>query len=183
MTRFFLTCAVALFCAATATTAQVPIDRFDIAINAEDEAAQSALLTLATTFAMIAPQTSGLRKASRLEFHSGAGLIENAVASEKLRAALPEALGVSVGKLAAIGSPCDISRHRFDDTDVLLVVHDSANAQPPDVQRCFVAALWIFHAGGNQSINVDDWRAPYVRILASLAGGRPAFAGFTVEEN
>jgi len=168
---------------ATSVAAQSPIDRFDISVNAEEDGAQTNLLTLATTFAMLAPRTSGVRKASRLEFHSGAGLIENNTASQKMRAALAPALAASVARLDTVGGPCDISRHRFDDTDVLMVIHDSAGAQPQDAYRCFVAGLWIYHAGSTESITVNDWRPPYARILGSLAAGRPAFSGFVIEEN
>jgi hypothetical protein len=181
MKRLFITLTSALFCAATTVVGQTLVDRFDLAINAEDPAEQSTLVTLATTFAMLAPTTSGVRKASRFEFHSGTGLVDGGVASEKLRTALPDALGLSVSRLAAIADPCDISRHRFDDTDVLLVVHNREGAQAQDAHRCFVAGLWIYHGGGTQSVNVDDWRAPYARILGSVAGGRPAFSGFAVE--
>lgn len=183
MTRFLLIFAAALACAGTTLTAQTQADRFDIAVNAEDEAAKSSLITLATTFVMLAPRTSGVRKASRLEFHSGTGLLSGSAASEKLRAAMPAALAQSVAKLSAIGSPCDISRHRFEDTDVMVVVHNSEGSQPQDAQRCFVAGLWTYHAGTNESLTVNDWRQPYARILSSVAGGRPAFSGFVVEEN
>ena len=183
MKQLFIMTAGAISCAATMALAQDPLDRFDIAINAEDEATQSTLATLATTFALVAPRTSGLRKASRLEFRSGTGLVENNAATEKLRADLPPALATSVERLQSVGRPCDISRHRFDDTDVLMVVHDSTAGQPEDAQRCFVAGLWIYHAGSTESITVNDWRAPYARILGSLASGRPAFSGFVVGEN
>ena len=183
MTRVLFSLATALVCAATTLAAQTQADRFDIAVNAEDAAAQSNLITLATTNVLLAPRTSGERKASRLEFHSGTGLLNGDAASEKLRAAMPEALAQSMSQLSAIGSPCDVSRHRFEDTDVLVVVHNSENAQPQDAQRCFVAGLWTYHAGTNESLTVNDWRQPYARILSSVAGGRPAFSGFVVEEN
>ena len=183
MKRYLITLASAFVCAATTLSAQAEIDRFDIAVRAEDEATQSTVVTLATTFAMLAPRTSGARKASRLEFHSGTSLIEGSVASDKLRAAMPAALAQSVAQLGSIGTPCDVSRHRFDDTDVLVVVHDSAGGQAQDAHRCFVAGLWTYHAGSGESLTVGDWRQPYARILSSVAGGRPAFSGFVVEEN
>lgn len=183
MKRYMTILAGAAIFVATAAVGQTEIDRFDIAIDAEDEAAQTTLMTLATTFVLLAPRTSGLRKASRLEFRSGTGLVEDNAASEKLRNGLPEALANSIAQVASVGSPCDISRHRFEDVDVLMVVHDSGVGQPQDTLRCFVAGLWIYHAGSTESITVDDWRVPYARILASLAGGRPAFSGFVVEEN
>ncbi|WP_108836254.1 hypothetical protein [Tateyamaria sp. Alg231-49] len=183
MKRSFFKLASAFVCAATALSAQTEIDRFDIAVRAEDEATQTTLVTLATTFALLAPRTSGARKASRLEFHSGTGLVEGAAATDKLRAAMPAALAQSVAQLDSIGTPCDVSRHRFDDTDVLVVVHDSAGGQPQDAHRCFVAGLWTYHAGSGESLTVGDWRPPYARILSSVAGGRPAFSGFVVEEN
>ncbi|WP_299726272.1 hypothetical protein [uncultured Tateyamaria sp.] len=183
MKRYLTALAVAVTCVATTATSQTELDRFDISINAEDETAQSTLMTLATTFAMMAPRTSGQRKASRLEFRSGNGLVEDGAASEKLRTALPGPLANSIAQVASVASPCDVSRHRFDDTDVLMVIHDSGVGQPQDTLRCFIAGLWVYHAGSTESISVDDWRAPYARILASLAGGRPAFSGFVVEEN
>ena len=168
---------------ATGAMAQDVIDRFDIAISAENEQTQSTLLTLATTFAVLAPRTSGQRKSSRFEFRSGTGLVAEGQATQKLRTSLPDQLAGSVTQLETMRNPCDISRHRFDDFDVLMVIHSSENEQPQDAHRCFVAALWIFHAGGAQSANVDNWRVPYARILASVAGGRPAFAGFETQEN
>jgi len=182
MKRFFLTLATALI-VATGAWAQETVDQFDIAVNVEDEAEQATVITLATTFALLAPRTSGVRKASRFEFQSGAGLVEGNAATDKLRAQLPEPLALSVDKLDSIGTPCDISRHRFDDTDVLLVVHDSTSAQPQDVIRCFIAGMWIYHTGGAESITINDWRQPYARILGSLSSGRPAFAGFSDGEN
>ncbi len=187
MIRFVTRLAAAAMALAGAAQAQdqgqPPLDRFDISINAENEAEQSTIVTLATTFAMMAPQTSGVRKASRLDFRSGTGLIEVGVGSEKLRAQMPEQLGQSVGRLTSMASPCDISRHRFDDIDVLVAVHNADNAQPQDAHRCFVAALWIYHAGGDQGVNVENWRVPYARIIGSAAAGRPAFAGFEMKEN
>lgn len=167
---------------ATAAVAQTQIDRFDIAINAEDEGTQANLVSLGTTFALLAPRTSGVRKASRLEFHSGSGLIDGAAATQKLQSAMPPALATSLVRRGAMTGPCDISRHRFEDTDVLIAVHDSAGAQPEDPHRCFVAALWIYHAGVSEPLSVGAWRAPYARILGSLANGRPAFSGFVIEE-
>ncbi|MEM6660306.1 MAG: hypothetical protein AAF625_19635 [Pseudomonadota bacterium] len=183
MRRHLFTLLAAFVCTATALHAQNEVDRFDIAIRADDEVAQTALVTLATTFAMLAPRTSGVRKASRLEFHSGTGLIADGAASDKLRDAMPAALAESMAQLASIGTPCDVSRHRFDDTDVLVVVHDSTDGQQQDAHRCFVAGLWTYHAGTNENLTVADWRQPYARILSSVAGGRPAFSGFVVEEN
>ena len=63
MTRVLFSLATALVCAATTLAAQTQADRFDIAVNAEDAAAQSNLITLATTFVLLAPRTSGVRKA------------------------------------------------------------------------------------------------------------------------
>jgi len=183
MMRYLFILSAVLGFAASALSAQTEIDRFDIAVRADDEAAQSSLVNLATTFALLAPRTSGARKASRLEFHSGTGLVEGTAASEKLRAAMPPALAQSVAQLDSVGTPCDVSRHRFDDTDVLVVVHDSTDGRPQDAHRCFVAGLWTYHAGSNESLTVGDWRQPYARILSSVAGGRPAFSGFVVEEN
>ncbi|MFL4468569.1 hypothetical protein ACERZ8_01285 [Tateyamaria armeniaca] len=183
MRQLLIMIAGAVMCAATAAVAQDAVDRFDIAINAEDEAAQPNLMSLARTFALVAPRTSGVRKASRLEFRSGAGLIDNSATTAKLRTALPPALANSVAQLQSVGGPCDISRHRFDDTDVLLVLHNSDEAQPQDIYRCFIAGLWIYHAGSTESVSVNDWRTPYARILGSLASGRPAFSGFDTEEN
>lgn len=182
MTRVFLTliCAV-LF--GPAAMAQTPIDRFDISINAESEQDQSAIVALANTFALMAPKTSGLRRASRLDVRSGVGLVQNGTATKKLRDSLPPALSQSIARLSAMRNPCDVSRHRFNDADVLVVVHTSDNAQPQDALRCFVAGLWIYHAGAGETTNVDDWRVPYARIIGTAAGGRPAFAGFETEEN
>ena len=181
--RALCTYAIALAFGATALAAQTEIDRFDIAVNAEDDATRASIVNLATTFAMLAPSTSGTRKASRLEFHSGTGLVQDNAATDKLSAALPEALAQSVAQLESVGAPCDVSRHRFDDTDVIVVVHDSTGGQPQDAHRCFVAGLWTYHAGSTESLTVTDWRPPYARILSSVAGGRPAFSGFVVEEN
>ena len=181
--RALCTYAIALAFGATALAAQTEIDRFDIAVNAEDDATRASIVNLATTFAMLAPSTSGARKASRLEFHSGTGLVENNATTDKLLSATPEALAQSIAQLASVGTPCDISRHRFDDTDVIVVLHDSTEGQPQDAHRCFVAGLWTYHAGSTESLTVTDWRPPYARILSSVAGGRPAFSGFVVEEN
>lgn len=159
------------------------LDRFDIAINAENEADQATIVTLASTFVMMATQTAGLRKSSRLDFRSGTDLIAQGVATEKLRRLLPDQLALSVARLDSMVAPCDISRHRFDDVDVLVAVHSLENAQPQDAHRCFVAALWIYHAGGTQGVNVDRWRVPYASLIGSVAGGRPAFAGFETEDN
>lgn len=170
---------VALTCAFAAPVgAQTEIDRFDIAILAEQEADQSSLATLATTFAMLAPQTSGMRRNSRVEYHSGTGMVEDGAASEKLRNALPPALVQSVEQLETMRAGCDISRHSFADADILLIVHDATEAQPQDAHRCFVAGLWVYHTGGAQGVDVSNWRPPYARILESVATGQPAFAGF-----
>ena len=181
--RALCTYAIALAFGATALAAQTEIARFDIAVNAEADATRASIVNLATTFAMLAPSTSGARKASRLEFHSGTGLVEKNATTDKLLSATPEALAQSIAQLASVGTPCDISRHRFDDTDVIVVVHDSTGGQPQDAHRCFVAGLWTYHAGSTESLTVTDWRPPYARILSSVAGGRPAFSGFVVEEN
>ncbi|MEM6373058.1 MAG: hypothetical protein AAF727_09815 [Pseudomonadota bacterium] len=182
MRQLLMAVAAVLFGAST-SLAQTALDRFDISIDAEDDNAQSTLMALATTFAMLAPQTSGVRKASRLDFRSGTDLIEDTAATDKLRSVLPTPLATSMEKRSGMNSPCDISRHRFEDTDVLVVVHDSSGRQPQDAHRCFVAGLWIYHSGTTERISVNDWRVPYARILGSLASGRPAFSGFVVEEN
>lgn len=183
MKRVLKILACAILCLGSAATAQTPVDRFDISINSESEQDQTSIFALANTFAMVAPQTSGQRRASRLEFWSAPGLVQDGVASDKLGAALPELLGLSIARLEAMRTPCDISRHRFSDIDVLIAVHSADAPQPQDAHRCFVAALWIYHAGGTEGVNVDNWRVPYARIIGSLAGGRPAFAGFGAGDN
>lgn len=184
MTRIFTVFIWALFCGATTSLAQgQPIDDFNLSIEAESEADQATIFALAQTFAILSPRTSGLRKASLFTYRSGADLVAEGVPTQKLSDALPDALATSVATLTGMRNPCDISRHTFQDTDVLVVVHSSEAAQPQDAHRCFVAGLWIYHAGGNEGVNVDNWRVPYARIIGSVAGGRPAFAGFPQDGN
>ena len=168
---------------APSAMAQQQFDRFDIAVNVENEQQQSAIFNLANTFALLATRTSGERRASRYDFRSGVGLLQSGIATEKLTGAMPEPLAVSVSRLATMGAPCDISRHRFADTDVLLAVHSAEGGQPQDSFRCFMAGLWIYHTGGSDNLSLYDWRVPYTQIITSLVGGQPAFSGFEAEDN
>ena len=174
---------IALFGMASAATAQTPGDQFDISIKAENESAQRALVNLATTFTMLSPRTSGLRKASRIEFMSGTGLITDTQPTDKLISGITPPLGESVAQLTNMGTPCHVSRLRYTNLDVMLAVHDAGEADAQGVYRCFVAALWLYHTGDDESTNMDNWRLPYVRLLGSVSSGRPAFAGFGSEEN
>ncbi|MEO9684653.1 MAG: hypothetical protein ABJF86_04430 [Tateyamaria sp.] len=182
MRRLFLTW-MCLILLPIAAAAQEQVDRFDIVINVENEEDKAVVFNLGNTFAMLAPRTSGVRRASRLDFRSGSDLVQSGAPTDKLNTALPQALAVSARRLKNMRDTCDVSRHRFADTDVLLVVHNTDTAQAQDALRCFVSGLWIYHAGGSDIVNTDDWRVPYARIISSVAGGRPAFAGFETKEN
>lgn len=174
---------IALLGMAPSAMAQTSVDQFELSIKAENETAQKALVNLATTFTMLSPRTSGLRKASRIEFMSGTGLITDNQPTEKLISGITPPLGDSVAQLTNMGTPCHVSRLRFTNLDVMLAVHDAAEADAQGVYRCFVAALWLYHTGDNETTNMDNWRLPYVRLLGSVSSGRPAFAGFGSEEN